>query len=132
AFGVAGKRRYRRHEDRGQVAGRGAGPALALRGEAFELAAAVQLPELGVAADRSAVDQDLRDRPAAGQLHQPAAELGVVVERDLLEGDLARLEERLGADAVAAPERRVHLDVGHGVVKRGNGHGIPGQRPLYT
>src|SRR6476646_8460980 len=85
-----------------------------LRGEALELAAAVELRELGVAADRAAVDQDLRHRPAAGEVEQPAAEGGIVVERDLLELDPARLEQGLRAHAVSAPAGRVHLHRGHG------------------
>jgi hypothetical protein len=80
----------------GQVVGRGASPALAMRAwrntdcalfrqtllcsQALELAAAIELPELGVAADRPAVDDDLRNRPPAGQLEQSLPEDGIVVE----------------------------------------------------
>ncbi len=39
-------------------------------GERVEPAVAVEAPELGVAADRRAVDQDLRHRPAAGQIEE--------------------------------------------------------------
>src|SRR5919199_3045493 len=39
-----------------------------LRRDLLEPAAAVELPELGVAADRLPVDQDLRDGPAARHL----------------------------------------------------------------
>ena len=41
-----------------------------------ELAAAVEAPELGVAADHLAVDEDLRHRPAAGQVEQRLPEVG--------------------------------------------------------
>src|SRR4029079_4817967 len=94
----------------------GASPARAVQRlcrEVVERAAAVELPELGVAADRAAVDQDLRDGPAARQVEQAAAEARVVVQRDLLVLAPACLEQRLGADAVAAPARRVHLHGGH-------------------
>ena len=49
-----------------------------------EPAVAVEAPELGVAADRLAVDQDLRHGPAARQVVERLAERGIVVERDLL------------------------------------------------
>src|SRR5207302_950916 len=83
----------------------------------------VERPELGVAADRPLVDQDLRHRPAARQLVQRAAEVRVVVEEDLLVGDPFRVEQRLGADAVAAPARRVHADARHYELKRISSHG---------
>src|SRR5205823_11275482 len=79
----------------------------------LELAAAIELPELGIAADRPAVDEDLRDGPAAGQVEQALAERRVVVERDLLVLEPACVQQRLGADAVGAPAGRVHLDPRH-------------------
>jgi len=75
-------------------------------------------PQLGVAADRAAADQDLRDRPAAGQLLQMCAELRVVVERYLLVLEPALVEQRLRPVAVAAPLRGVHLDRRHPQFKR--------------
>src|SRR5438045_5251774 len=81
--------------------------------QTLELAGAVELPELRVAADRAAVDQDLRNGPPAGELEQALAKGRVVVERDLLVVEAARLEQRLCADAVAAPASRIHLNPGH-------------------
>ena len=49
-----------------------------------EPAVAVEPPELRVAADRLAVDQDLRDRPAAGEIEELLAERRIVVEQHLL------------------------------------------------
>ena len=100
--------------DKIRVAGRGTWycptlPARAderapLRGEQLvEPALALEAPELGVAADRPAVDQDLRHGPAAGQVVQLRAERRVVVEVDLLVLEAARVEQRLRAHAVAAP-----------------------------
>ena len=61
-----------------------------LRGEQLvEPAVAVEAPELGVAADRPVVDQDLRHRPAAGQVEERLPEGRVVVEVDLLVGEAA-------------------------------------------
>ena len=67
--------------DKIRVAGRGTWycPTLPapLRGEqVVEPAVALQAPELGVAADRAAVDQDLRHGPAAGQVVQRRSEAG--------------------------------------------------------
>src|SRR5439155_12591972 len=65
-----------------------------------ETAVTVEPPELGVAADRALVDEDLRHRPATGQVEELLPERGVVVEPDLLVLDAARLEQRLRAHAV--------------------------------
>src|SRR3954454_130546 len=83
------------------------------REQLVEAARAIELPQLDVAADRIAVDQDLRNRPAAGRVEHLLAEVGVVVERELLERKAALLEQRLSADAVAAPARRIDLNPGH-------------------
>src|SRR5205823_9438750 len=78
-----------------------------------QLAAAVELPQLCVAPDRPAVDEDLRHRPAARQVEQAPPKGRIVVERDLLVLDTTRIEQRLRADAVAAPARRIHLNPWH-------------------
>ena len=79
-----------------------------------EPAVAVEAPELGVAADRLAVDQDLRHGPAAASdVVDRLAERGIVVEGDLLVRDALRVEQRLRPHAVAAPARRIHLNPGH-------------------
>ena len=57
------------------------------REQLVEPAVAVEAPELGVAADRPAVDEDLRHRPAAGRVEDRLPEGGIVVERDLLVRD---------------------------------------------
>jgi hypothetical protein len=44
---------------------------------------------------------------------QSSAELRIVVEHDLLVGEALAVEERLRADAVAAPVGRVHLNPAH-------------------
>src|SRR6266513_5774116 len=114
----AAGRRSRRRES----AGAGPGSARAasaeqlrgLRGQLFvEPAALVQPPELGIAADRLAVDEDLRHRPAAGQLEELLPEMGVVVEVDLLVFDSLAIEQRFCADAIAAPGCRIHLNACH-------------------
>jgi hypothetical protein len=74
-----------------------------LRGESgVQLTGLVQPPELGVAADRRPVDQDLRHRPAAGQVEEMTAEVRIVVEEDLVVGNPLPFQERLRPDAVAA------------------------------
>src|SRR5205085_2405338 len=83
------------------------------REDRLEPAGPVERVELGVAADRLPVDQDLRDGPAAGQVEQLLPEVRLVVEVDLLVGEALRLEQRLRADAEATPVRRVHLDSIH-------------------
>ena len=75
-----------RRSTKTRVAGRGTWycptlPAAARRrryaaASCVELARRVEPPELGVAADRLAVDQDLRHRPAAGQVEQLARKSG--------------------------------------------------------
>src|SRR5436190_335283 len=86
--------------------------------ELAEPAVAVEAPELRVAPDRVPVDQDLRHRPAAGQVEDRLPEGWIVVERDLLVRDPARVEQRLRPHAVAAPARRVDLNPGHCQLQR--------------
>ena len=92
-----------RHADREDRASPAAAPGTARPASASgreplaEPAVAVEAPELGVAADRLAVDEDLRHRPAAGQVEQLLPEGRIVVERDLLVREPAR--------ARAAPSR---------------------------
>ena len=83
------------------------------REQRVEPSVAVEPPELGVPADRASVDEDLGHRVAAGQLLQLAAEVGIVVEVDLVVGDALRVEERLRTHAVSAPTSRIHLDSHH-------------------
>ena len=49
-----------------------------------EQSVALEPPELGVAADRLAVDHDLRDRPAAGEIEELLAKRRIVVEKHVL------------------------------------------------
>src|SRR5436190_11966693 len=83
-----------------------------------EPAALVEPPELGIAADRFAVDEDLRHGPAARQVEQLLTESGVVVQVDLVVLDRRPVEQRFCANAVAAPGCRIHLNACHAGVKR--------------
>src|SRR5439155_9964397 len=97
-----------------RTASSAADPAPALRGEQLvECARAVEAPELGVAADRAVVDDDLRDGPAPGEVEEALAEGGIVVEAHLVEVETPAVEERFRTHAVAAPARRIHLDPRH-------------------
>src|SRR2546423_15187137 len=87
-------------------------PPSRLSSEMLELASAVELPEFRVAADRAAVDQDLRHGPPAGEIEQPLPERRVVVERDLLVVEAARVEQSLCAHAITAASSRDHLNTG--------------------
>src|ERR1051325_4671121 len=110
-------------ETTGETRGRGNGvdtkgrgysrPSRTSGGERLELAGAVQLPELGVAADRPSVDQDRGAGPAAGQVEQALGEGRVVVERYLLVLEPARIEQGFRPHAVAAPAGRIHLNPRH-------------------
>jgi hypothetical protein len=95
---------------RDQVPGGAAEP---LGRELVEAAVPVEAPELGIAADWHLVDEDLRDGPAARHLEQLLPEGWVVIHDDLLILEAAAVEERLRANAVAAPGRRVHPDSRH-------------------
>ena len=66
-------------------------------------------PELAVAADRLAVDQDLRNGRAPRQLAEPQTEVRLLVDPDLLVRKVAPLEQRLCALGVAAPVGRVRI-----------------------
>src|SRR5205823_12512192 len=81
--------------------------------ELVEATFPVEAPELGVSADRPAVDQDLGYRPPERLSEHRLPEGRVVVERDLLVCEPAGVEERLRAHAEAAPARRVDLNPGH-------------------
>src|SRR5947199_4602892 len=97
-----------------------------------ERAALVEPPQLGVPADRLAVDEDLRDGPAARQLEELLPKVRVVVEIDLVVFDSLALEQRFRADAIAAPGRRIHLNACHPATKRASRVGIPGPPCPYT
>src|SRR5205823_9397087 len=88
-----------------------------------ERAGLVASPQLGVPADRLAVDEDLRDGPAARQLEELLPKLRVVVEVDLVVFDSLAIEQRFRADAVAAPGRRIHLNACHPATKRASRSG---------
>src|SRR6266480_4896205 len=78
-----------------------------------EPAALVEPPELGIAADRFAVDEDLRHGPAARQVEQLLTESGVVVQVDLVVLDPLPVEQRFCENAVAAPGCRIQLNACH-------------------
>src|SRR5581483_9549959 len=79
-----------------------------------EAARRVERSELLEAADRSPVDEDLRHgAPPAAARHHGGAQLGIAADVELVVGDAALLEQALGAHAVGAARRRVHLDPGH-------------------
>src|SRR5436190_23261943 len=104
-----------------------------LRGQVLvEPAALVEPPQLGVPADRLAVDEDLRDGPAARQLEELLPKVRVVVEIDLVVFDSLAIEQRFRADAIAAPGRRIHLNACHSATKRASRLGIPGPPCPYT
>src|SRR4051794_32312604 len=105
---TAGGRRSRSSADRRSR------PARRLRRELLgEEPGAVERGELLISADPLAVDHDERHGPLTAELPDGLSERRVVVERDLLEVEVTRIEERLGADAEAAPLRRVENDSGH-------------------
>src|SRR5690348_7765678 len=81
------------------------------REERLEAAAAVERDQLVAAADVDVTDEDLRHRPAVREAHHVLALVGLEVDADLVDLlDAALLEERLGAQAVGARRRAVHLD----------------------
>ena len=85
-----------------------------LGGEALgEKPRAIERRELLVATDGIAVDHHERHRPLPAQIPDALTECRVVVERHLLEVEVARLEQRLGADAETTPLRRIEDDSGH-------------------
>ena len=118
---TAAERRSRKSARRGVA--RGSVPAAShstvewpptLRPRAARERLTLEPPELRVPADRSAVDDDLRHRPASGPLLEADAEVRLTVELDLLVREPLLVEERLRAEAEPAPRSRVHLDPGHG------------------
>src|SRR5207247_8231198 len=92
-----------------------------------ETAVAVELAELGIAADRAVPDQDLRHGPAAGQVMEAGPEARIVVDPDLVVGESLRLEEGLGAHTEATPGRRIHRNRLHYYFERikAPGHSPP-------
>src|SRR5215472_6969572 len=82
--------------------------------ERLEAAATVERDELVAAADVDVADEDLRHRPAMRQANHVLALVGLEVDADLVDLlDPALLEERLGAQAIRARRRAVHLDGWH-------------------
>src|SRR5206468_11266872 len=65
--------------------------------------------------------------PAAGQLVQLLAEGRLLVERDLLEREAARSQQRLRPHAVAAPACRVDPDRPHVSFNAESGSSVPGR-----
>src|SRR5438874_3630265 len=90
-----------------------------------ERAALAEPPQLGVPADRLAVDEDLRDGPAARQLEELLPKVRVVVEIDLVVFDSLAIEQRFRADAIAAPGRRIHLNACHSAPNEQADWGFP-------
>src|SRR5947207_534132 len=70
------------------------------------------------AADRPAVDEDLRHGAAARAAHEIGACLEVAAHVDLVEGHAARLQQPLRAHAEGAARRGVHLDARHRIEAR--------------
>src|ERR1700690_2154155 len=78
-----------------------------------EIAAAVERVELIAAADRFALDENLRDGAALRRLDEPLAFLVVVRHVDLLVRDPPLFQQRLRTIAVGTVARRVNLNVAH-------------------
>src|SRR4051794_27047126 len=62
-------------------------------------------------ADRLTLDENLRHRTPPRRLHEPRARRAVVAYVDLFERNVARLQEHLRADAIAAERRRIELHI---------------------
>ena len=104
---------------------RGAGALGGLRGELGQPAALVGLHELLEAADVDLADDDLREAQHPGLLDQLRASGRVLCEIDLLELELADLQQLLGALAERARLGRVDGDLGHYFTKYSEGL-VPG------
>src|SRR2546422_163758 len=78
-----------------------------------QLGTRIQRRQLLEAADRPAVDEDLRHGAAARAAHEIGACLGVAAHVDLVEGHAARPQQSLRAHAERAARRGVHLDARH-------------------
>ena len=74
--------------------------------------------KLGEAADRAAVEHELRRAATAGQRLQLAAAVRVAAEVDLLEVETVPLEQRTGLLALDAEGRRVEQQSGSGCARR--------------
>ena len=95
-----------------------------------------------VAADRLAVDRHERHRPPAAEVVHALTEGRVVVERHFVVGESAGVEQHLGADAVAAPFRRIEANPRHRPINAckplsiptrvADGHGRSGHGHSYT
>src|SRR5260370_40500194 len=79
-----------------------------------ELAGAVECDHLVAAADMLAIDEDLRDGPAAIRaLDHLGPPPRLLIEADLGEIDALLLQQRPRPRAIGAPPRRIHLDPSH-------------------
>ena len=74
---------------------------------------AVERSELLVSTHGLTVDQDERDCPLPAEIPHALAERRIVVERDLVEVEATRIEQRLRADTESAPLRRIEDDSRH-------------------
>src|SRR5437016_11195769 len=79
-----------------------------------ELTGAVERDHVVAAADMLAIDEDLRDGPAAiravDHLLPPPR---LLIEVDLDVGSALSLQQRARHRAIGAPSRRIHLDLSH-------------------
>src|SRR5712664_486191 len=79
-----------------------------------ELAGAIERDHLVAAADMLAIDEDLRDGPAAMRaLDHLGPPPRLLIEADLGEIDALFLQQRPRPRAIGAPPRRIHLDSRH-------------------
>src|SRR5205809_3418871 len=83
-----------------------------------QLGTRIQRRQLLEAADRPAVDEDLRHGAAARAAHEIGACLGVAAHVDLVEGHAARPQQPLRAHAERAARRGIYLDARHRVEAR--------------
>jgi len=105
--GTARRASQRREQKAARIFGRSSREAL------VQATVSIESPELRVTTDRSPVDDDLRDCPAARQVVEALAKRGLIVERDLLELDAFAAKQGLGSNAVTAPTRCIELDPRH-------------------
>src|SRR6266481_696285 len=79
-----------------------------------EFARAIERDHLVAAADMLAIDEDLRDGPAAMRaLDHLGPPPRLLIEADLGEIDPLLLQQRPRPRAIGAPPRRIHLDPSH-------------------
>src|SRR5205085_7419002 len=87
--------------------------------EGHEPTALVECDEVVATAHVGVADEDLRHRASAGDLHHGLPLGGVQVDANFVDQlDAALLEEHLGADAIRAHLRGVHLHECHRVALR--------------